>query len=574
MRIQHLLFIALSGAQAFAQTYPGAAWETTTPAAAGFDSAKFSAAMSNMPSPAVVIRSGRIVGSKGDPTRPGYIYSASKSLTALVFGTLLQRGLTGMDQTVPGSDNPYAPLATFRHFLSMTSDYHLTPHAPGQHYAYNNNAVSFLGDHLNSRFFSGLDKLGMLKSAYLNSLVWQDALGFSGTTSGWGGGWQMSSRDLARIGLLVLRNGNWKGVQLIPSSFISSLYSNQVPSGATAGGAGSGDFDNQTGTSALLPGHYSFGWWLAGGVKIPAIMMSGSYGTRCFVVPSKDLVIASSQADGGVKIPEPVINMFIDAIVSSATTTPTQPAPAPATTAPAVSKLVLINADTNQPVAGFDPLPDGAVLNVATLPTRNLNVLAVTQPPVTGSVRFTLNGSAVRTENGAPYAMYGDNSGDYLAWRPGVGSYSVGATAYSGSNASGVASTPLNRAFTVVDQASAVTFKVVSFTLMNADTNLPVSGFDPIPNGATLRLSALPARMNIRANTSPSIVGSVVFTLDGAVVRTEGGAPYSLAGDSNGNYWPWTPGVGSHTLSAVAWSGSGATGTQGGGTTIAFTVTQ
>jgi hypothetical protein len=266
--------------------------------------------------------------------------------------------------------------------------------------------------------------------------------------------------------------------------------------------------------------------------------------------------------------------MFIDAIVSSGTTTPTQPAPAPATAAPAVSKLVLINADTNQLVAGFDPLPDGAVLNVATLPTRNLNVLAVTQPPVTGSVRFTLNGSAVRTENGAPYAMYGDNSGDYLAWRPGVGSYSVGATAYSGSNASGIASTQLNRAFTVVDQASAVTFKAVSLTLMNADTNLPVPGFDPIPNGATLRLSALPARMNIRANTSPSIVGSVVFTLDGAVVRTEGGAPYSLAGDSNGDYWPWTPGVGSHTLSAVAWSGSGATGIQGGGTTIAFNVTQ
>ena len=37
---------------------------------------------------------------------------------------------------------------------------------------------------------------------------------------------------------------------------------------------------------------------------------------------------------------------------------------------PAVTSLTLINADTEQPIAGFNPLPATAPLNLATLPTQ------------------------------------------------------------------------------------------------------------------------------------------------------------------------------------------------------------
>ena len=71
----------------------------------------------------------------------------------------------------------------------------------------------------------------------------------------------------------------------------------------------------------------------------------------------------------------------------------------------------------------------------------------------------------------------------------------------------------------------------------------------------------------------PATVGSVKFVLDGAPFRIEGGAPYALAGDVSGNYNPWTPSLGSHTLQVIPYSGGNATGTQGTGMTVNFTVT-
>ncbi|HYG73815.1 MAG TPA: chitobiase/beta-hexosaminidase C-terminal domain-containing protein [Planctomycetota bacterium] len=111
---------------------------------------------------------------------------------------------------------------------------------------------------------------------------------------------------------------------------------------------------------------------------------------------------------------------------------------------------------------------------------------------------------------------------------------------------------------------------VASFTLVNAETGQPISGFDPLPNNATLDLSALPTRkLNIRANTSPATVGSVGFNLDGnANYHTENVAPYFLAGDTGS----WTPAVGSHTLSATPYTSSSRGGTAGTTLSISFKV--
>jgi hypothetical protein len=108
--------------------------------------------------------------------------------------------------------------------------------------------------------------------------------------------------------------------------------------------------------------------------------------------------------------------------------------------------------------------------------------------------------------------------------------------------------------------------------LINADTDQPIQTLN---KGATLSLSALPTRnLNVRANTSPATVGSVALALTGAQFRsqTENAAPYALFGDTNGNYNPWTPAVGSYTLKATPFSGSSGTGTAGTALTISFTV--
>ena len=90
----------------------------------------------------------------------------------------------------------------------------------------------------------------------------------------------------------------------------------------------------------------------------------------------------------------------------------------------------------------------------------------------------------------------------------------------------------------------------------------------------TITLADLPTpRLNVRAETSPATVGSVRFALDdNSNYRTETAAPYALTGDDAGNYRPWTPSVGTHTLKATPYTGAAASGTAGKALTVTFTV--
>ncbi|MBA3468017.1 MAG: right-handed parallel beta-helix repeat-containing protein [Herpetosiphonaceae bacterium] len=114
-----------------------------------------------------------------------------------------------------------------------------------------------------------------------------------------------------------------------------------------------------------------------------------------------------------------------------------------------------------------------------------------------------------------------------------------------------------------------------SFTLINATTDQPIGGFNPLANGASLSFATLGTRnLNIRANTLPSTVGSVDFILDGSSYRLENAGPYALAGNNGPDYASWTPAVGTHTLTAIAYSGSNRTGSASPAYTIIFTVTE
>jgi glucose/arabinose dehydrogenase len=114
--------------------------------------------------------------------------------------------------------------------------------------------------------------------------------------------------------------------------------------------------------------------------------------------------------------------------------------------------------------------------------------------------------------------------------------------------------------------------QVTSFTLVNAETDKDIQ---TLTNGATINLKTLPTRkLNIRANTSPAIVGSVVFNMTGAQVKnaTDGTAPYSLYGDTNGDYIAWMPSTGTYTLKGTPYSSSGGSGQAGTSLTISFTI--
>ncbi len=128
---------------------------------------------------------------------------------------------------------------------------------------------------------------------------------------------------------------------------------------------------------------------------------------------------------------------------------------------PAVLGLTLINADTNQPVPGFAPIRDGAVLNLSRLPTRNLNVRADVNGAAIGCVQFGWDGNELfNTERESPYGLVtsGDRSDPFSAWTPPAGAHTLTATPWSGPPAAqkrggtGLPGRAFTIRFTVVDR--------------------------------------------------------------------------------------------------------------------------
>jgi hypothetical protein len=76
----------------------------------------------------------------------------------------------------------------------------------------------------------------------------------------------------------------------------------------------------------------------------------------------------------------------------------------------------------------------------------------------------------------------------------------------------------------------------ITFTLIDASSDAPVPGYDPIANGMNIPRTALPAELSVRADV-PGNPGSVVFDFnDVSNFRTEHVTPYSLFGDLEGDY--------------------------------------
>jgi len=313
-----------------------------------------------------------------------------------------------------------------------------------------------------------------------------------------------------------------------------------------------------------------------------------------------------------------------------------------------VVQFVLIDAATNQPVPGYNPIADDAVLDASALPSQ-LNIQAVTNPATVGSVVLELTGAMNKfmTENVAPYALFGDSGGDYAGESLPVGDYTLVATPFSDKGGLGTPGTHLVISFQVVAEqpvfytvtlsddgngatsgggafpaGSTVTVTatpdagyqfanwtdgsvvstanpysftlnrdvslranfeelssgnaVVQFVLIDAATNQPVPGYNPITDGAVLDASTLPSGLNIQAVTDPPTVGSVALELRGpeSETRTENVAPYALFGDSGGDYRGEAFSPGEYTLTATPYAASGASGTAGSSLTIGFTVVE
>ena len=245
---------------------------------------------------------------------PHTMQSVSKSVTSLLAGLAIDRGFLALNSRIVDAFPDYAPVAnlderkqsiTVRDLLMMQagfdwseSTYTGSPlerlntcqcdwirfvldwpmrDAPGTRWEYNSGGVITLGaivgratsqpvnDWARSELFGPLDVQGQ---------YWfvSGANGLPHT----GGGLNLRPRDAAKIGQVVLGNGRWRGRQIVSASWIAESTAPLMRSVRTFGSR---------------PVDYGYLWWqMPGGI----ITASGSRGQWIFIVPDKELVVATT----------------------------------------------------------------------------------------------------------------------------------------------------------------------------------------------------------------------------------------------------------------------------------------
>ncbi|MEO0525920.1 MAG: choice-of-anchor D domain-containing protein [Bacteroidota bacterium] len=232
---------------------------------------------------------------------------------------------------------------------------------------------------------------------------------------------------------------------------------------------------------------------------------------------------------------------------------------------PTVVNFTLVDAVADVEIG---PLGEGDVIDLANFDANKFSVVANIGDIEVGSVVFDFNGDeGFQTENVAPYALNGDNNGNFRSLALPMGPNTITATPFSGPRGTGDAGIALTVNFEVVDTS---VVEISNFMLIDADTDTEIG---PIADGDVIDLANFDANsFNISAVPSEE-VGSVVFDFNGTTgFQTENVAPYALGGDRRGNFNSLAFPLGINTVTATAFLGSNGSGQEGLPSTISFEV--
>jgi CubicO group peptidase (beta-lactamase class C family) len=303
------------------RVYPQADWEKCAPEKVGLSADKLEALAELVGGRGCVVRHGYLVHTWGDPARSGDVASAVKPIISTLLLLAVQQGkIKDVDAKLADWEPRLRALnggkdagITWRHLASQTSGYGLAE-APGEAYAYNDFALALYYDTLTRQVYRQ-DGTRVLKEQLGDVLGFQDRYTFEAFgPNDRPGRLAISVRDLARFGLLYLRDGRWKDRQVLTPASVQAALSTPVPAGLPRTRGREADMlprqrslgggKDQT---PVGPGCYSFNWWLnrtdkAGRrlyVDAPpdAFVAVGHGGERAlWVVPSLDLVVAWNDA--------------------------------------------------------------------------------------------------------------------------------------------------------------------------------------------------------------------------------------------------------------------------------------
>jgi CubicO group peptidase (beta-lactamase class C family) len=292
--------------------YPGASWSMPTPAdrSGGWSQEKLkfadeyaAAARSDA---YLVVHQGRLVHAYGDISKPMNLASIRKSILSVLVGVYVDRGAIDLNQTLAqlgisdkGGLSDVERSATVRQLMQARSGvYHEaayeTSHAkktrpergsraPGQRWYYNNWDFNVLGTIFQRRtgktVFEALDtELARPLQFQDFRYPWDTEFVYERTSDHPAYVMELSARDLARVGLLVSRNGQWNGRQIVSSTWLRE----STTSYSSAGG-GNG---------------YGYMWWIPHGT-FPSwrlsdnqlVLADGAGGQFMLIDRTRDIVV-------------------------------------------------------------------------------------------------------------------------------------------------------------------------------------------------------------------------------------------------------------------------------------------
>ena len=302
------------------EVWPGASWIAASPELVGMDPARTADAISYASSRAgsgILVRAGKRVAAWGDQAAKYDLKSTTKSFGSILLGLAINDELVTLDTRVrpilpelglppPGNAvTGWLPLITVRHLATHTAGFAkkggFEPllFEPGTEWLYSDGGPNWLADLLTIRY---LEDLQTVFSARVltpmeighDQLVWRRNNYRPPTLHGierreFGSGTSTNVDVMARLGLMLLRDGRWRTTQILPPTYPDLAGSHQswlspLPCA-----------DGQR-----CPGpnrHYGLLFWNNADGTMPdvprdAYWAAGLHTSFILVIPSLDIVVA------------------------------------------------------------------------------------------------------------------------------------------------------------------------------------------------------------------------------------------------------------------------------------------
>lgn len=262
---------------------------------------------------AVVIQSGKILCEYGDNRETSYLASCRKSILSMLYGPFVNSGKINLFATIEqlrlddiGGLLPIEKKATIKNLLTARSGvYHPASNAgdatsmapqrgsvqPGSFWLYNNwdfNIAGYILEQQTGRTIYQLIDSILAKPLQMQDWNINEQRKMGDTTRSKYLAYHMwfSTRDMARIGYLMLRNGKWKEQQVIPADWVKTTTSIVTTNKEAV--------EKKT---AYFHFGYGYLWWIwdapyNGGAYEGAYSATGAYGQFITVFPKLDLVVA------------------------------------------------------------------------------------------------------------------------------------------------------------------------------------------------------------------------------------------------------------------------------------------